>query len=595
MERVVLELSWDAWATVGIIILMLVAMLKDIARPDLIVLGCLGLLLLLGILPPEEAFSGLSNKAVLAVAALFVVAAGVRNTGALQFADRLLFPRSKSLSLATLRLMLTTACMSAFLNNTPVVAMLIPRVRAWCERAGVPASKLMIPLSFGAIVGGMTTLIGTSTNLLVSGLMEASGYRGLGLFDLAWVGVPTALGAILYFAILGHRQLPSRGKDGSSFEDGLQECIFELRIAAGSPLVGLSVEEASLRALEEAYLVHLRRKKEIISSSPEVRLSAGDVLTFLGSASILDRLLERPGLERVQQSVEASEHITLPLYEAVVSASSNLVGKSLREIRFREQYQGVVLGIYRREATIEGPLSRVPIKAGDLLLVEAPSEFDKRWNQNREEFYLVAPRRPEKVKPQVGKAPLALAVLASVVLFAAFGVADIVTTAFIGALAMIATGCLHGQDARRAVDIPVLIVIAAALGLGRAIESTGLAAAAAHLVTEQASTFGVVGVVAAVYVATCLLTNLIANNAAAALMVGVGLAASQELSVPPEAFAIAVAIAASASFLTPIGYQTNLMVLAAGGYRFSDFARTGLFVSPIVGAIAITMIWLIWL
>ena len=594
MENVVVELGWDAWATVGIIILMLVALLKDLARPDLILLGCLDLLLLLGILTPEEAFAGLSNKAVLAVAALFVVAAGVRNTGALEFADWLFFPRSRSISIATARLMLTTACMSAFLNNTPIVAMLIPRVRAWCERTGVPASKLMIPLSFGAIVGGMTTLIGTSTNLLVTGLMEASGYRGLGLFDFAWVGVPTALGVILYFAILGHRRLPNRSKDGSSFEDGLRECIFELRIAPDSPLVGLSVEEASLRALEDAYLVHLRRGKEIISSSPEVGLHAGDVLTFLGSASILDRLLERPGLERVQQSLETSEHTTLPLYEAVVSASSNLVGKSLREIRFREQYQGVVLGIHRREATIEGPLSRVPIKAGDLLLVEAPSEFDRRWNQNRDEFYLVAPRRPEKVKPQVGKAPLALAILAGVILFAALGVADIVTTAFIGALAMIAAGCLHGQDARRAVDIPVLIVIAAALGLGRAIETTGLATTVAHILTEHASTFGVVGVVAAVYIATSLLTDLIANNAAA-LMVGVGLAASQELGVPPEAFAIAVAIAASASFLTPIGYQTNLMVLAAGGYRFSDFTKTGLFVSPIVAIIAITMIWLIWL
>jgi di/tricarboxylate transporter len=589
------ELGWDAWATVGIIILMLVALLKDIARPDMILLGCLGLLLLLGILPPEDAFAGLSNKAVLAVGALFVVAAGVQNTGALQFTDRLLFPRSKNLPVATARLMLTTASMSAFLNNTPIVAMLIPRVRAWCEKTGVPASKLMIPLSFGAIVGGMTTLIGTSTNLLVAGLMEASGYGSLGLFDLAWVGVPAALGAILYFTLIGHHLLPDRSKEGTDLADGLREYIFEVRVAPSSPLVGLSVEQADLRALEDAYLVHLRRGEEIIPSSPEAVLHAGDVLTFVGSPSILDRLLERPGLERVQQSMEASGHTTLPLYEAVVSPSSNLVGKSLREVRFREHYQGVVLGIHRREATIEGSLSRVPIKAGDLLLVEARNGFDKRWNQIHDEFYLVAPRRPERVKPQVGKAPLALAILAGVILFAAFGVADIVTTAFIGALAMIVTGCLRGRDARRAVDIPVLIVIAAALGLGRAIESTGLAATGAHLVTEQASIFGAVGVVAAVYVATNLLTELITNNAAAALMVGVGLAASQELGVPPEAFAVAVAIAASASFLTPIGYQTNLMVLAAGGYRFSDFTKTGLPVNLVVGVIAVAMIWLIWL
>lgn len=590
-----LELGWDAWATVGIIILMLVALITDFARPDLIFLGCLGLLLLFGILSPEEAFAGLSNKAPLAVGALFVVAAGVQNSGALQFVDRLIFPQSKNLPEATARLMLTTAFMSAFLNNTPLVAMLIPRVRLWCENTGVSASKLMIPLSYGAIVGGMTTLVGTSTNLLVAGLMVALGYKSLGIFDLAWVGVPAALGVILYFTVIGHRLLPDHKKHGPGFEDGLRLCIFELRVTPNSPLVGLGVEEGGLRALEDAYLVHLQRGGKIIPSSPELAVHAGDVLAFLGSVSILERMLERQGLERVKESLETSEHVRLPLYEAVVSPSSNLVGKSLHEVRFRENYQGVVLGIYRREATIEGPLSHVPIKAGDLLLIEARTGFDRRWNQNREEFYLVAPRRQEKVKLQVGKAPIAIAILAGVIFFAALGVADIVTTAFIGALAMIVTGCLSGRDARQAVDIPVLVIIAAALGLGQAIENTGLAAAVAHLVTDQASMFGVVGVVAAVYVATSLLTELITNNAAAALMLGVGLAASQVLGVPPEAFAITVAIAASASFLTPIGYQTNMMILAAGSYRFSDFAKAGLFVNIIVAVITISMIWLLWL
>ena len=589
------ELGWEAWATVAIIILMLAALLKDVARPELILLGCLGLLLVSGILPPEEAFAGFSNKAVLAVAALFVVAAGVQSTGALQFADRLIFARSHNLPVVTARLMVTTASLSAFLNNTPIVAMLIPRVQAWCVKMNVPESKLMIPLSFGAIVGGMTTLIGTSTNLLVAGLMEASGFEGLGFFDLTWVGVPAALCVILYFTVIGHRLLPDRSKNGINFGDGLRECIFEIRVAPHSPLVGQTVEDAGLRALEDAYLVHLRRREEIIPSSPGITLQAADVLAFVGSASILEQLLERPGLERAQQSTEPYEHAALPLYEAVVSPSSKLVGKSLREAGFREQYQGVVLGIHRRDATIAGPLSRVPIEAGDLLLIEAREGFDKRWNQDRDEFYLVASRRPEKLKQQIGKAPLALAILTGVILIAALGVLDIVTTAFVGALAMIGTGCIRSQDARQAVDVSVLIVIAAALGIGKAIELTGLAATAAHAITEHAAVFGVVGVVAAVYIATSLLTELITNNAAAALMLGVGLAASQELGVPPEAFAIAVAIAASASFLTPIGYQTNLMVMSAGGYRFSDFVKTGLHVNLIVAAISIFMIWLIWL
>lgn len=588
-------LPWEAWATLGIIAAMMIALIKDIARPDMVMIGCLGLLILLGILSPEEAFAGFSNSAVLAVGSLFVVAAGVQNTGALSFADRLLFPRSNNIALVTGRLMFTVASMSAFLNNTPIVAMLIPRVQAWCEKTGVPASKLLIPLSFGAIVGGMTTLIGTSTNLLVSGLMESAGYAGLGLFDLAWVGVPAALAAILYFALIGHRLLPDRSEARLRLGEGLRDCLFELRVASASALVGQTVEEAGLRALEEAYLVHLRRYGELMPSSPDVTLCAGDVLTFLGSATMLDRLLERPGLERTQESVATLEHTTLPLFEAIVSPSSALVGKSLREAGFREHYQGVVLGIHRRDAAIEGPLGRVPIVGGDRLLIEARNGFDKRWNKHRDEFYLVAPRRPERVKPQPGKAPLAIVILLAVVLLATFEVASILTTAFIGALAMIASGCLRGREARKAVDLSVLVVIAAALGLGRAIETTGLAGAVGHAVTAHASAFGAVGVLAAVYVATSLLTELITNNAAAALMLGIGLAASQELNVAPEAFAIAVAIAASASFLTPIGYQTNLMVLAAGGYRFGDFIISGLLVNLIVGVIAITMISLVWL
>lgn len=589
------SLTWEAWTTLGIIALMMILLVRGVARPDLVLLGCLGLLLVTGILSPEEAFAGLSNSAVLAVAALFVVAAGIQNTGALSFADRLLFPRSKNLALVTGQLMLTTASMSAFLNNTPIVAMLIPRVQAWCDKTGVPPSKLMIPLSFGAIVGGMTTLVGTSTNLLVAGLMESSGYKGLGMFDLAWVGVPAALGAILYFATIGHRLLPDRREGAVRFSDGVKDCLFELRVALQSPLVGQTVEEAGLRALEDAYLVHLRRGDELIPSSPGVTFRAGDVLTFLGHAEMLDRLLSRSGLEQARESVDHSEHTTLSLFEAVISPSSHLVGRSLRQVGFRELYQGVVLGIRRRDAAIEGPLARIPLQAGDLLIIEAHSGFDKRWEQNHDDFYLVVPKQPEAQMAKRWKAPLSLAILLAVVVLAAAEIAPIVTTAFVGALLMILTGCLPGREARAAVDVSVLLVIAAALGLGRAIESTGLAAFVAHAITMQAPVLGTVGVVAAVYFATSLLTELITNNAAAALMLGVGLASSQDLGVPPEAFAIAVAIAASASFLTPLGYQTNLMVLAAGGYRFGDFIKTGLYVNLIVAAVAITMIWLVWL
>lgn len=587
-------LDWQAWVTLGIVMVVIVALIREMARPEMIFLGALGLLLLFGILTPEDAFQGFANPAVIAVGSLFVVAAGVQNTGAFNFIDRLLFSNNATLSGTLARLMFTTATMSAFLNNTPIVAMLIPQVQTWSSKSGVPVGKLLIPLSYAAIVGGMTTLIGTSTNLLISGLMQNYGYEGLGLFDLTWAGLPAALCAILYILLVGHKLLPDRSKPIAVSSNELDNYFFEVRVAAASDLAGKTIEHAGLRSLREAYLVHLHRDHEVIPASPETTLTAGDVLTFLGNVSIMDTLLEHPNFERVVTEIDSDSQTSLPLFEAVVAPSSRLVGKTLRQVGFRNHFQGVVLGIQRRDTQVEGPLGNIPIKSGDLLLVEARRGFAKRWSGGSD-FYLVAPRRSGIGKPQTKKAPLALLILVGLVVIAALEWAPIATTAFVGALAMVVTRCLPGWEARRAIELAILIVIACALGIGRAIETTGLAEAIANSIINSATMFGVIGVLAAVYVATAMLTELITNNAAAALMLGIGLAAARDLGAPPEAFAIAVAIAASASCLTPIGYQTNLMVMAAGGYRFSDYTKAGFGVALIVAIVSITSIWLIWL
>ena len=590
------SLEWQAWITLGIILATLVALVRELARPDVTLMGALGSLLLFGILSPSEALSGFSNPAVITVGSLFIVAAGIQNTGALSFTDALLFSRSTHLPGVLTRLMGTTAVLSAFLNNTPIVAMLIPRVKAWSERSGVPASRLMIPLSYAAILGGMTTLIGTSTNLVVSGLMQANGYPALGLFDLTLVGAPAALCAVIYFILFGHRFLPVRQQEELSFEKKLKDYLFELQVAPSSPLEGQTVEAAGLRSLGEAYLAHLHRNGQVVSSSPDTFLQSGDVLTFSGSRHALNQLLKKPGLTRTTSSIRQSKpQATLPLFEAVVAPTSELIGKTLREAEFREQYQGVVLAIHRRNEQIKAPLGRTPIQAGDLLLIEAQDGFDKRWNEDKDEFYLVAPRGPHKSNPQKQKAPAALLILLGVILLAAVGVASIATTAFIGALAFIATGCLSAGEARKALDLPVLIVIAAALGLGGAVESTGLADALAWGITESTSLLGPLAILAIVYLVTGLLTEVITNNAAAALMLPIGLSAAQRLDIPPKAFAIVVAIAASASFLTPIGYQTNLMVMSPGGYRFSDYLRSGLLVTLIVATTSLALIAWVWL
>ncbi len=582
------DLTWESWLTLAVVVGLVVALARDLARPEVLLFAGLAPLLATGVLTSDEAFAGFSNSAPLTVGALFVVAAGVQATGALAFTDRLLFRRSGGLGATTAQLMLTTATLSAVLNNTPLVAMLMPRVQAWCERSGVPPSKLMIPLSYAAIVGGMTTLVGTSTNLLVAGLMEDAGLPPLGLFDLAAVGVPAALAVVLYFAAVGHRWLPDRGRGDAAPVPA--DCLFEVR--AGPALAGQTVEEAGLRALGDAFLVHIASGDDVVPASPEAVLREGDGLLFTGTLDAHDRLLSRPGVERPQPGAEADG---LPVFEAVVAGRSPLVGRTLRNLDFRERYGGVVLGVRRRDGALDGAIGRTPLREGDLLLVEAPPTFAERWGRDRDTFYVVAPVRPARALAHPARAAASLVILVAVIGVAAgFGV-SIVTTAFLGALAMVATGCLTWAQARRSVDLSVLLVIVAALGLGKAIETSGLAAALATHVTGVSATFGPLAVVAATYVVTSLLTEVITNNAAAALMLGVGLAAAQATGVPPEAFAVAVAAAASASFLTPVGYQTNMMVMAAGRYRFADYLRSGAVVNGIVTVVALAMIAVVWL
>ncbi|MEM1128148.1 MAG: SLC13 family permease [Bacteroidota bacterium] len=589
------ELGWEAWATVGVLVLTVAALVKEIARPDLVFVGSLGLVLLMQVVPPAEALAGFANPAVLTLAALFVVAAGVQRTNALGALDALLFGESKSLGVVLLRFMAPTTVLSAFLNNTPIVAMLIPRIQRWAGERGLATSKLLIPLSYAAIVGGTMTLIGTSTNIVVAGLLESEGYATLGMFDLTWVGLPAGLLVLLYLAVVGHRLLPDRGRGGSAFGDGLEECLFELKVKPGAELAGQTIEEAELRNLGDAYLVHVRRQKTILPAAPELLLEEGDELAFSGRAAALDRLLTMGGLGRVLEPVAEIDELTLPLFEAVVSAGSNLVAKTLKGVNFREQYGGVVLGIQRRDAQTFGPLGQLPLKAGDLLLIEAMPGFDQRWNERRDEFYLVAPRRLPVELPQPGKAPLALLILLGMVVVAALGLLPLVTAAIAAALAMILTRCVRGAEARRSVNTQVLVVVGAALGIGHVVQATGLAQAIAGGLLGLTGGGHPILVLITLYVATNLLTELVTNNAAAALMLPIAVATVGDLGIDPKAAAITVAIAASASFMTPIGYQTNLMVMSPGQYRFQDYVKIGLPVSVMVMGVAVTVIYLRWL
>ncbi len=580
----------QSWITLVVVCAIALALLRDWVLPELSFLGGLCALLIAGVITPQEAFAGFSNAAVIAVGSLFIVAAGIEETGLFRIVDRRLFGKGNQLSRLLPRFMLPVAGLSAFMNNTPIVAMLVQPLQQWAARRGIAPSKVLIPLSYAAIAGGMITLVGTSTNVIVSGLVADQGYEPFGLLDFAWTGLPALLVVVAVLAFLGVRLLPTRGLPSEGARQALPTWNFEVRIGKRATVEGRTIEEADLPSGRSATLEHIRRGDYLLAPEPTVRLRRGDVLAFSGDVAVLEGLLDRPGFE---PSVQMQAGKSLPLYEAVVSATSFLIGRTLGEAHFKDRYGAVVLAVNRKAERIEGPLRRVPIRAGDLLLLGAPAGYTGRWNASSAEFYYVAPRGQPRKRFQPGRAYAALAILVAMVALVGFKVLPLSTAAFLAAVAMIASRGLTTAMARRALDLQVLILIAAALGLGTAVAKTGLADEVANVLVGL-SGLGVIPVLVALYVVTNLLTELIANTAAAVLMLPVALTTAIELGIEPKAFALTVAVAAAASFLTPVGYQTNLMVMAAGKYRVRDFIKVGLPISLLVMVATVMVIFFKW-
>ncbi|MGA7617533.1 MAG: SLC13 family permease [Thermoanaerobaculia bacterium] len=594
MVETLLLLGWQAWLTLAVVVAILVVLVLEIAPPDLVMLAGLVILALTGVVTPRDALAGFSNQALLAVAGLFIVAGAVRNSGTLAYVDRLLTPTSGGLRAAIFRVMASSAILSSVMNNTPIVAILAPTVQDRASRAGIAPSKLLIPLAYATTMGGMITLIGTSTNLVVSGLLVANGMAPLSLFSLTPVGVAIAVGGILYFLLIGHRLLPDRVDQRRSTRAEWRAYHFELKVPAISPISGLTIEEAGLRSLRGAFLAHIHRGGERINIvGPQQQLHGEDVLGFVGNPQHVDELLQSGALTRVVTPPSDEPDESLPLFEAVVAAHSPLVGHSLKEIEFRERYQGVVLGIQREGRALEGLLGRADLQAGDLLLVEARPSFEQRAMSSGD-FYLVAPLERNGLRA-TRRAPAVLITLLAMVAAIATGVVPLTIAVFAGALIMIAIRGISGTDARRSLDLSVLITIAAGFGVARALETSGLADAIAKLLVHGVSAWGPIAVLAAVYVATVILTEILTNNAAAVLVFPIAVSAAAAVGADARPFALAVAIAASAGFALPIGYQTYMMVLGPGGYRFRDFLKVGLPLDFIAAAIAIPLIAALWM
>jgi len=585
--------TFAALFTAAVVLAVLAALVLTPIGADLVMAGGVTLLLAAGVLTPAQALAGFGNQGLVTVGVLYVVAAGLKETGAVYWVSQRLLGRPSSLTGAQLRMMLPVSAVSAFLNNTPVVAIMIPAVADWAKKLGMSASKLMLPLSYAAILGGSVTLIGSSTNLIVNGLLLQDGRSGLGLFDLAWVGVPLVLAGVVTVLALARWLLPERLPVLRRLEDA-REYSVEMTVAADGPLVGRTIEEAGLRSLGHVFLVEIDRAGRVLPAvGPSETLQPGDRLVFVGVVDSVVDLQRIPGLVPAPDQVFKLEgpRARRTLVEAVVSDSSPLIGQSIRDGRFRTRYGAVVIAVARNNQRIRQKIGDIHLHPGDTLLLETQPDFAER-QRNTRDFYLVS-AVPDSAPPRFDRAPLAAAILLAMVVVVAFGWLSMVTTALLAAAAMVVTRALRGVAARRAIDWQVLIVIGSALGIGRALTTSGLAADAARALVALGGSSALANL-ALLYLVTSVFTGLITNNAAAVLMypVATGMAADLHASVLP--FAVTLMLAASASFVTPIGYQTNLMVQGPGGYRFTDFVRIGLPVTLVTAGVALALIPLMW-
>jgi di/tricarboxylate transporter len=583
----------DAWIATAVVVAVFALLIFSRQPPYRILSGGLALLIVSGVIEPGRAFAGFGNTGLVTVAVLFIVAAGLRQTGALAYLVQRALGRPDSPTKAQLRLVPPVVLGSAFLNNTPVVAMLMPVVMDWCKTSKISASKLLLPLSYTAILGGLCTLIGTSTNLVVNGLLVAHGAPGLALFDIAWVGVPCAIVGVAFLLLASGRLLPDRSI-GLTSEEDVRQYTVEMAVSPAGPLVGKSIEAAGLRHLPGLYLMEIHRSNRVLAMvDPTETLEAGDQLVFVGVVSSVVDVQRIPGLELATRQVfKLDSHRAQRCFaEAVVSQTCPIIGKTIREGRFRNVYDAVVIAVSRNGARVPGRLGDIELHAGDALLLETHPSFV--WEQrNSRDFYLVS-RIDSATPPTTSQAPIALAILLGMVVLVLSGVLDMLQASIVAAAAMILTRCCSEQTARRSLDWPVLLTIGVSFGLGAALEDTGAAQSIAGALLARAGTDPLLALILIFGTAT-LLSELVTNNAAAVIVFPIAMSTADQLQVSYLPFVIALMIAASSAFATPLGYQTNLMVYGPGGYRATDFLKMGLPMKVLMWLVTCAMAPLIW-
>ena len=586
-------MSWEIVLTLTVVLAAIITLIRSRVGPDIVLLGALAFLILAGVVDTEGALHGFSNAGLFTVAMLFIVAEGLNQTGAINHLAQSLLGQPKSIFAGQLRLIVPSAVMSAFINNTPVVAMLLPVVNDWAKKCGISVSRFLLPLSFATILGGMCTIFGTSTTLILNQEYAKYGSTPIGLFEIAWIGVPLAVAGLVYLLVAGRWLLPDRVSAETQFDDP-REYTIEMMVEPGSPLIGKSIEAAGLRSLPGLYLMEIDRDNELLSVvSPDRHILENDRLIFVGVVESINDLRKVPGLKPATTQVFKldSPRSQRCLIEAVVSNTCPVVNQTIRDMHFRTRYNAVVIAVSRNGHRIREKIGDIVLFPGDTLLLEADPSFAD-LHRNSRDFFLVS--RVENSTPlrheQAWMAQVILGVMVITATVLGFGM---MKAALFAAALMILTKCVRASEARRSIDWSILVTIAAGIGLGEAMKQSGASQLLADSVINAAGSEPMIAM-AVVYGVTMVMTNLITAKAAGMLIFPIAMDAALNLGVSTTPFAITVMVAAAASFATPHGFQTNLMVYGPGGYRASDFLRVGGPLSLLLWAISLLLIPLIW-
>jgi di/tricarboxylate transporter len=590
--------SFNSIIVIAILLFLVISLYKEIVSPAMTFIIAVIVLGVSQVLSPSEILNGFANEQVAVIIMLLLLGDIYRRTSVLDIMFDRVFSKAKSTRNFNARMMFLVAPLSAFLNNTPLVALLMPYVHTRAGKTGEYVSKLMIPLSFAAILGGCATLVGTSTNLIVNGLVTdqdiVPNLPSLEIFDFFAVGAPMILIGILFLLYAGPKLLPERHGPGSKIPSIKRRYIVEARIKSGSEWIGKSISEAGLRNMEGLFLFEILRNDIRITAVPnDTILLEEDILLFTGSTqSIAELVSSSKGLVIPSIGMFARKKNT-EVIEVVVPHNSDMVRKTLKEVNFRGRFDATAIAVHRNGETLSGKIGQVELKAGDAILLLAGTYFEERIKETTD-LYLIS-RIKEFHRLGFWRTAFLVGGTFSVIIFSALKI----ITLFNGLLALITLSVLfkitRPKDLAKSVDYELAIIIALSLALGVAMMKTGVADMVADGMLYIFRPFGKIGVLTGIYLVTSVLAAFITNKAAVAVIFPVSLSAALELNAPLMPFILVVAYAAAANFITPIGYQTNLMIYGPGGYKFKDFFKIGTPLTVIYMLVSITILSLIYL